>query len=62
MKKKKGAAHLPMYKLQEITHVKDYIKINVICRECGREVMTENQSKEDGEQFTVNLLNSKKSA
>ncbi len=34
----------------------------VICRECGSEVKTEKQSKEDGERFTVNLLNNGKSA
>lgn len=34
----------------------------VICKECGKEVKTEIQDKEDGEEFTKNLLKNKKSA
>lgn len=34
----------------------------VICRECGKEVNTQIQEKEDGEQFTKNLLRNIKSA
>lgn len=39
----------------------DNIK-QVSCKECGKEVKTEIQSKEDGEKFTKNLLKNIKSA
>ena len=37
-------------------------KEKVICKECGREVLTEKSCKYDGDTFTINLLKNKKSA
>jgi len=34
----------------------------VICKECGKDVKTEVSGKEDGEEFTKNLLKNIKSA